>query len=276
MYPRNRAKIRGFPHDTPPYGEVVPRHSGLSLDYERAEKHRFNVRLEMGPSPVTSDDEKVTHSMEIPKIENLVPMVVESTNRGERAFDIYSRLLKDRIIFLGTPVDDQIANLIIAQMLFLDHDDPEQDIKLYINSPGGAVYAGLAIYDTMRMVRAPVQTFCMGMGASMAAVLLAAGEQGKRYALPNSRIMIHQGSGGFRGNIPDLEVQAKETFSVIRTLTEIMAKHSGQTFEKVKADTQRDYYLSAEEAKEYGLIDEVLMPADFTVPLKSSSDGSSN
>lgn len=212
--------------------------------------------------------------MEIPKIENLVPMVVESTNRGERAFDIYSRLLKDRIIFLGTPIDDQIANLVIAQMLFLDHDDPEQDIKIYINSPGGAVYAGLAIYDTMRMVRANVQTYCMGMGASMAAVLLAAGEKGKRYALPNSRIMIHQGSGGFRGNIPDLEVQAKETFAVINTLTEILASHSGQTFEKVKSDTQRDYYMTAEEAKTYGLIDEVLHPAELAIAGDVGSNGS--
>lgn len=225
---------------------------------------------------VASDDEKVTHSMEIPKIDNLVPMVVESTNRGERAFDIYSRLLKDRIIFLGTPVEDQMANLIIAQLLYLEHENPEADIKLYINSPGGAVYAGLAIYDTMRMVRANVQTFCMGMGASMAAVLLAAGEQGKRFALPNSRVMIHQGSGGFRGNIPDIEVQAKETFAVINTLTEILATHTGQPFEKVKADTQRDYYLTAEEAKEYGLIDEVLTPSELIVPSKISSNGNSN
>ncbi|MGC4193173.1 MAG: ATP-dependent Clp protease proteolytic subunit [Thermomicrobiales bacterium] len=212
--------------------------------------------------------------MEIPKIENLVPMVVESTNRGERAFDIYSRLLKDRIIFLGTPVDDQIANLIIAQMLFLDHDDPEQPIKLYINSPGGAVYAGLAIYDTMRMVRANVETYCMGMGASMAAVLLAAGEHGKRFALPNSRIMIHQGSGGFRGNIPDLEVQAKETFAVINTLTQILADHSGQSFEKVKADTQRDYYMTAEEARDYGLIDEVLYPTELAIAGGGGLNGS--
>jgi len=207
--------------------------------------------------------------MEIPKIDNLVPMVVESTNRGERAFDIYSRLLKDRIIFLGTPVDDQVANLLIAQMLFLDHDDPEQPIRLYINSPGGSVYAGLAIYDTMRMVKAPVHTLCMGMGASMAAVLLAAGEHGQRFALPNARIMIHQGSSGFRGNIPDLEVQAKETFAVINTLTQILADHSGHSFDKVKADTQRDYYMTADEAKEYGLIDEVLNPAELNIPLKA-------
>ncbi len=215
--------------------------------------------------------------MEIPKIENLVPMVVESTNRGERAFDIYSRLLKDRIIFLGTPIDSQIANLLVAQLLFLDHDDQEQDISIYINSPGGEVYAGLAIYDTIRMIRPDVKTYCVGMAASMAAVLLAAGTPGKRYALPNSRIMIHQGSGGFRGNIPDLEVQAKETFSVIQKLTEILAEHTGQPFDKVKADTQRDYYLTGDDAKEYGLVDEVLTPAALArIPGAAATNGSSD
>ncbi len=199
--------------------------------------------------------------MEIPKIENLVPMVVESTNRGERAFDIYSRLLKDRIVFLGTPVDDQIANLIIAQMLFLAHEDPEQDIHLYINSPGGVVYSGLAIYDTMQMIKPDVATYCMGMGASMAAVLLAGGTKGKRVALPNARVMIHQGSAGFRGNVPDIEVAARETLSLTTKLTEILALHSGQEFDKVKRDTERDYYMTSQEAKEYGLIDEVLEPA---------------
>jgi ATP-dependent Clp protease protease subunit len=199
--------------------------------------------------------------MHIPSIENLIPMVVESSNRGERAFDIYSRLLKDRIIFLGTPVDDQIANVIIAQMLFLAHDDPDQDIRLYINSPGGVVYSGLAIYDTMQMIKPDVSTFCMGMGASMAAVLLAAGTPGKRYALPNSRVMIHQGSAGFRGTIPDIEVVARETLSLTTKLTEIMADHTGQTFEKVKHDTERDYYMTAQEAKEYGIVDEVLEPS---------------
>ena len=158
----------------------------------------------------------------------LIPMVVESTNRGERAFDIYSRLLKDRIIFLGTPVDDQIANVIIAQMLFLEHEDPNQDIRLYINSPGGVVYSGLAIYDTMQMIKPDVATFCMGMGASMAAVLLAGGAKGKRFALPNSRVMIHQGSSGFRGAVPDIEVAARETLSLTTKLTEILALHSGQ------------------------------------------------
>jgi len=166
--------------------------------------------------------------MTIPQIENLVPMVVESSNRGERAFDIYSRLLKDRIIFLGTPVEDQMANLIIAQLLYLEHENPEADIKLYINSPGGVVYSGLAIYDTMQMIKPDVATFCMGMGASMAAVLLAGGAQGKRYALPNARIMIHQGSAGFRGNVPDIEVAARETLNLTTKLTQILADHAGQ------------------------------------------------
>jgi len=212
--------------------------------------------------------------MEIPTIENLVPMVVESTNRGERAFDIYSRLLKDRIIFLGTPVESQMANLIIAQLLFLDHDDPEADISLYINSPGGEVYSGLAIYDTMRMIRPDIKTYCVGMGASMAAVLLAAGTPGKRYALPNSRIMIHQGSAGFRGNVPDIEIAARETLSLTNKLTNILAEHTGQPFEKVKADTQRDYYMTGQDAKDYGLVDEVLTPA--AVNLAAISNGRSD
>jgi ATP-dependent Clp protease protease subunit len=210
--------------------------------------------------------------MEIPKIENLVPMVVESSNRGERAFDIYSRLLKDRIIFLGTPVEDQIANLIIAQMLYLEHENPDADIKLYINSPGGVVYSGLAIYDTMQMIKPDVATFCMGMGASMAAVLLAGGAKGKRYALPNARIMIHQGSAGFRGNVPDIEVAARETLNLTTKLTQILADHAGQPFDKVKRDTERDYYMTAAEAKDYGLIDEVLESSK--VP--AAVDGKSN
>jgi ATP-dependent Clp protease protease subunit len=203
--------------------------------------------------------------MEIPKIENLIPMVVESSNRGERAYDIYSRLLKDRIIFLGTPVDDQVANAIIAQMLFLEHDDPSADIRLYINSPGGVVYSGLAIYDTMQMIKPDVSTLCMGMGASMAAVLLAGGTKGKRFALPNSRVMIHQGSSGFRGAVPDIEVAARETLSLTTKLTEIVALHSGQSFERVKRDTERDYYMTAQDALEYGLIDEVLEPSKLVV-----------
>jgi ATP-dependent Clp protease protease subunit len=196
-----------------------------------------------------------------PEITNLIPMVVESTNRGERAFDIYSRLLKERIIFLGTPIDDQIANLIVAQLLYLDHENPEQDIQLYINSPGGMVYAGLAIYDTMQLVKADVVTTCVGMAASMGAVLLMAGTPGKRFALPHSRIMIHQGSAGFRGNVPDIEVQAREIMALTTTLNELMARHTNQAVEKVRSDTQRDYFMSADEAKEYGIVDEVIARA---------------
>ena len=187
----------------------------------------------------------------------LVPMVIESSARGERAFDIYSRLLKDRIIFLGDAVEDNVANLIIAQLLFLESEDPEKDIQLYINSPGGVVTSGLAIYDTMQYLRAPVSTICIGQAASMGAVLLAAGAPGKRFALPNSRIMIHQGSSGFRGNTPDVEIQMRENLHLVNRLLEIVAKHTNQTVEKVKADSDRDYFMSPEEAKEYGLIDEV-------------------
>jgi ATP-dependent Clp protease protease subunit len=187
----------------------------------------------------------------------LVPMVIESSARGERAFDIYSRLLKDRIIFLGDAIEDHVANLIIAQLLFLEAEDPEKDIQLYINSPGGVVTSGMAIYDTMQYLRAPVSTICIGQAASMGAVLLAAGATGKRYALPNSRIMIHQGSGGFRGNTPDVEIQMREMMHLTDRLMQILAQHTGQDFEKVKRDSERDYFMSAEEAKAYGLIDEV-------------------
>ncbi len=188
----------------------------------------------------------------------VIPMVVESTNRGERAYDIYSRLLRERIIFLGTPIDDQIANLMIAQLLFLAHEDPDKDINLYINSPGGQVYAGLAIYDTMQLVKPDIVTTCIGMAASMAAVLLSAGADGKRFALPNSRIMIHQGSAGFQGSVPDIEVQAREIVSVISTLNDILGRHTHQTVEKIRADTQRDYFMSSSEAKEYGIVDSVI------------------
>ena len=187
----------------------------------------------------------------------LVPMVIESSARGERAFDIYSRLLKDRIIFLGDPIEDHVANLIIAQLLFLESEDQEKDISLYINSPGGVVTSGLAIYDTMQYLRAPVSTICIGQAASMGAVLLAAGAKGKRYALPNSRIMIHQGSGGFRGNTPDVEIQMREMLHLTDRLMKILAEHTSQDFDKVKKDSERDYFMSAEEAKSYGLIDEV-------------------
>ncbi len=194
----------------------------------------------------------------------LVPMVIETSNRGERAYDIYSRLLKDRIIFLGDAIEDHMANLIIAQLLFLEAEDPERDISLYINSPGGVVTAGLAIYDTMQYLRAPVSTICIGMAASMAAVLLAAGAKGKRYALPNSRIMIHQGSGGFRGNTPDVLIQVRELEQLIQLNHQILAKHTGQPIEKINTDTQRDYFMSPDEAKAYGIIDEV-----YNVPDRS-------
>jgi ATP-dependent Clp protease protease subunit len=187
----------------------------------------------------------------------LVPMVIESSSRGERAYDIYSRLLRERIVFLGDAIEDNIANLVIAQLLFLDAEDPERDISLYINSPGGVITSGLAIYDTMQYVRAPVSTICIGMAASMAAVLLAAGAPGKRFALPNSRIMIHQGSGGFRGNTPDVFIQVKEMETLVNTNHEILARHTGQTLEKIVADTSRDYFMSPPVAKDYGIIDAV-------------------
>jgi ATP-dependent Clp protease protease subunit len=187
----------------------------------------------------------------------LVPMVIESSSRGERAYDIYSRLLKERIVFLGDAIEDHLANLIIAQLLFLDSEDPEKDISLYINSPGGVVNSGLAIYDTMQYLRAPVSTICIGMAASMSAVLLAAGAKGKRYALPNSRIMIHQGSGGFRGNAPDAVIQMKEWEFLVQRNNEILSRHTGQPLEKVIKDTDRDYFMSPEDAKDYGIIDSV-------------------
>jgi len=190
----------------------------------------------------------------------LVPMVVESTNRGERAFDIYSRLLKDRIIFLGTPIDDQVANVVVAQLIFLAGEDPTKEISIYINSPGGEVYSGLAIYDTMQYIKCDIATFCVGMAASMSAVILMAGTKGKRAALPHSRVLIHQGSTGFRGAIPDVEIQARETLRIVNTLLEINAFHTGQTLERIRKDTERDYYMTSDEAKEYGIIDEVVQP----------------
>jgi len=187
----------------------------------------------------------------------LVPMVIESSSRGERAYDIYSRLLKERIIFIGDVIEDHLANLVIAQLLFLESEDPEKDISLYINSPGGIVTAGLAIYDTMQYLRAPVSTICLGQAASMSAVLLAAGAKGKRYALPHSRIMIHQGSGGFRGNAPDAVIQMREWELIVRMNHEILARHTGQTLEQIVKDTDRDRFMSPEEAQEYGIIDAV-------------------
>ncbi|HEY8862101.1 MAG TPA: ATP-dependent Clp protease proteolytic subunit [Candidatus Limnocylindria bacterium] len=188
---------------------------------------------------------------------NLVPMVVEQSGRGERAYDIFSRLLKDRIIFITDMIEDNMANLIIAQLLFLDSEDPEKDIHMYINSGGGVVTAGLAIYDTMQYLRSPINTVCIGQAASMAAVLLSAGAPGKRFALPNARIMIHQGSGGFRGNTPDVMIQVKELETLVDKLTKILAFHTGQPADKVKHDSERDRFMSAEEAKTYGLIDDV-------------------
>ncbi len=187
----------------------------------------------------------------------LVPMVIESSSRGERAYDIYSRLLRERIIFLGDAIEDHLANLVIAQLLFLESEDPEKDISLYINSPGGVVTAGLAIYDTIQYLRAPVSTICLGMAASQAAVLLAAGAKGKRYALPHSRIMIHPGSGGFRGNAPDAVIQMREWEHLVKVNNEILARHTGQPMDKIARDTDRDFFMSPEEAKDYGIIDAV-------------------
>ncbi len=189
---------------------------------------------------------------------NLVPMVVEQSPRGERAYDIYSRLLKERIIFLGTAVNDEIASLVIAQMLFLEAEDPDKDITFYVNSPGGGVTAGLAIYDTMQYVRCDIATLCMGQAASMGALLLAAGTKGKRYALPNSRILIHQPMGGFQGQATDIDIHAQEILRMREDLNRILAAHSGQNIRKIRKDTERDYFMSASEAKKYGIIDNVL------------------
>jgi ATP-dependent Clp protease protease subunit len=192
----------------------------------------------------------------------LVPMVVEQTNRGERAYDIYSRLLKDRIIFLGTPINDTVANLIIAQLLFLEAEDPDQDISFYINSPGGSVTAGLAIYDTMQYIRPDVSTICIGMAASAGALLLAAGAAKKRYTLPHSTMMIHQPLGGVQGQATDIEIHAREIIRMKSVLNDILVNHTGQSLEKLQEDTERDRFLTAQEAKEYGLIDEVITSRD--------------
>jgi ATP-dependent Clp protease protease subunit len=201
----------------------------------------------------TAEEGKVATTMS-----PLVPMVVEQTSRGERAFDIYSRLLNERIIFLGTPVDDQIANLIVAQLLHLESEDPDKDISVYINSPGGSVYAGLAIYDTMQFIKPDVQTICVGIAMSMGALLLAGGANGKRMALPNAKILIHQVSSAFQGQATDIEIHAAEIISVRRRLDEIIANHTGRDLEKVRQDTERDKFMSAEEAKDYGIIDRVI------------------
>ena len=198
-----------------------------------------------------------------PKSQVLVPIVVEKTHHGERAYDIYSRLLKERIIFIGTAIDDTVANLIIAQLLFLQSDDATKDISVYINSPGGSVTAGLAIYDTMQFVKPDVCTYCVGQAASMGSLLLAAGKKGKRFALPCSRIMIHQPWGGTQGSASDISIQAEEILRMKKDLTQLLAKHTGQTYDKVLKDSDRDYFMSSAEAKEYGLVDEVL-----TSPIK--------
>jgi ATP-dependent Clp protease protease subunit len=188
----------------------------------------------------------------------LIPMVIEQTSRGERAFDIYSRLLSERIIFLGSGINEEVANVVVAQMLHLESDDPDKDINLYINSPGGSVYAGLAIYDTMQFIKPDVVTTCVGIAMSMGALILAGGSKGKRYALPNAKILIHQLSGGFQGPAADIEIHAKEALSLRKRLDEILAFHTGQSLEKVSQDTDRDYFMTAQEAKKYGLIDEVI------------------
>lgn len=189
----------------------------------------------------------------------LIPIVVERDGRGERAYDIYSRLLKERIVFVGTPIDDDIANIVIAQMLFLESEDPDKDIHLYINSPGGVVTSGLAIYDTMQYIRPKVSTLCMGQAASIAALLLSAGERGKRFALPHSRILIHQPMGGFQGQASDLEIQAREILRLRAELNQILVKHTSQPIERIEADTDRDLYMTGLQAKEYGIIDEVVI-----------------
>ena len=197
-------------------------------------------------------------SMQTPRMSPLIPMVIEQTSRGERAFDIYSRLLNERIIFLGTPIDDQIANLVVAQLLHLESEEPDKDISLYVNSPGGGVYSGLAIYDTMQFIKPDVQTICVGIAMSMGALLLAGGAKGKRMALPNAKILIHQVSSGFQGQATDIEIQAREVISIKRRLEEIIAQHTEQELEKVSKDMERDYFMTSEEAKEYGIIDTVI------------------
>ncbi len=194
---------------------------------------------------------------------NLIPMVVEQSSRGERAYDIFSRLLKDRIIFVGSTIDDSVSNVVIAQLLFLEADDPDKDIHLYINSPGGVVTSGLAIYDTIQYIKPSISTICIGQAASMGALLLAAGTEGKRYSLPHARILIHQPLGGFQGQATDVDIQAKEILKMRKRLNEILVKHTGQSFDKIQNDTERDYYMSAEQAKEYGIVDEVIRKKQY-------------
>lgn len=205
--------------------------------------------------------------------QSLIPMVVENTGRGERAYDVFSLLLKERIIFLGTPIDDQIANVIVAQLLFLQREDPEKEIRLYINSPGGIIYAGLAIYDTMQVISCPVSTYCVGLAASMGTVLLAAGHPGRRYALPNSLIHIHQPLGGAQGQAVDIEIEARRIIRERERLNEILSKHTGQPLERIIRDSDRNYYMEPQAAVEYGIVDEVLIPAPKEVAPAGSSNG---
>jgi ATP-dependent Clp protease protease subunit len=206
----------------------------------------------------------------------LVPMVIEQSARGERSFDIYSRLLNERIVFIGTPIDDDIANLVVAQLLHLESEDPDKDISLYINSPGGVVYSGLAIYDTMRFIKPDVQTICFGVAMSMGSLLLTAGTAGKRMALPNSRILIHQPSGGFQGQASDIEIHARETLALREQLDEIYAKHTGQTKERVREDMERDRFFTAEQARDYGLIDRVITEHELSRHITGFRPGGSN
>lgn len=208
--------------------------------------------------------------------QNIIPMVIESGARGERAYDVYSLLLKERIIFLGTPINDQLANVVVAQLLFLEREDPEKDISLYINSPGGVISAGLAIYDTMQIIRPSVSTTCVGLAASMATVLLTSGAEGKRYALPNSTIHMHQAMGGAQGQAADIEIAAREILRMQDIIRNILSQQTGQPYDKIARDTDRDYYLSADQAQEYGLVDEVLRPGSSdSQPEKKSTKKSS-
>ena len=206
------------------------------------------------------------NTLEVFSLNNVVPMVVEQSGVGERAFDIYSRLLRERIVFLGTPIDDKVADSIVAQLLYLEAEDPEKDIQIYINSPGGSVYAGMAIYDTMQQIQPDIVTICYGIAASMGAFLLSGGTKGKRMALPSSRIMIHQPLGGAQGQAVDIEIQAKEILYIKKKLNELIADHTSQPFDKITADTERDFYMSSEEAKEYGLIDQVIIRPELSDP----------
>ncbi|MEH2419504.1 MAG: ATP-dependent Clp endopeptidase proteolytic subunit ClpP [Nostoc sp.] len=215
------------------------------------------LESQSGNSPI-SNLSRININSQLSSPSNIVPMVIEQSGMGERAFDIYSRLLRERIIFLGTPIDDAVANSIVAQLLFLDAEDSEKDIQLYVNSPGGSVYAGMAIYDTIQQIRPDVVTICFGLAASMGAFLLTAGAAGKRMSLPDSRIMIHQPLGGAQGQAIDIEIQAREILYVKAKLNQLMAHHTGQPLERIEADTERDFFMSAEEAKNYGLIDQVI------------------